>query len=105
MEVDPATALSAQRDGETFYFCCSHCRQKFLAGASTEPQGDRQNPVQLSGPWQGEMSAEPCQHESEKAGAPHSGHAPGPDRHASEHSARLDAAGPRMLGKPEAQPQ
>ncbi|MBW3599749.1 MAG: HAD-IC family P-type ATPase, partial [Planctomycetes bacterium] len=32
MTVDEATALSAERDGETFYFCCDHCRQKFLAG-------------------------------------------------------------------------
>ncbi|MAE65285.1 MAG: copper-translocating P-type ATPase [Phycisphaeraceae bacterium] len=32
MEVDPATALSAERDGETFYFCCAGCRTKFLDG-------------------------------------------------------------------------
>jgi Cu+-exporting ATPase len=32
MQVDEATALKAERDGETFYFCCEHCRQKFLAG-------------------------------------------------------------------------
>ena len=31
MEVDEATALSAVRDGQTFYFCCEHCRQKFLS--------------------------------------------------------------------------
>ncbi|HWB11640.1 MAG TPA: heavy metal translocating P-type ATPase [Pirellulales bacterium] len=30
MEVDEATALRAERDGQTWYFCCEHCRQKFL---------------------------------------------------------------------------
>lgn len=31
MTVDKATALQAQRDGTTFYFCSDHCRQKFLS--------------------------------------------------------------------------
>jgi Cu+-exporting ATPase len=31
MTVDKATALHAERDGRTFYFCCDHCRQKFLS--------------------------------------------------------------------------
>ena len=31
MTVDEATGLSAQRDGQTFYFCSAHCRQKFLS--------------------------------------------------------------------------
>lgn len=31
MSVDPATALSAQRDGETWYFCCAGCRDRFLS--------------------------------------------------------------------------
>jgi Cu+-exporting ATPase len=30
MQVDEATARSATRDGETFYFCCEGCRTKFL---------------------------------------------------------------------------
>ncbi|MFV2070210.1 MAG: heavy metal-binding domain-containing protein, partial [Pirellulales bacterium] len=30
MEVDPATAISAEKDGETFYFCCEHCRRTFM---------------------------------------------------------------------------
>ncbi len=30
MEVDEATALKAERDGETHYFCSDHCRTKFL---------------------------------------------------------------------------
>ena len=39
MTVDPATALHAERDGETFNFCSEHCREKFLstpAGAKPE---------------------------------------------------------------------
>ncbi len=31
MTVDEATSLRAERDGQTFYFCSEHCRQKFLA--------------------------------------------------------------------------
>lgn len=32
MTVDEATALHAERDGQSFYFCSEHCREKFLAG-------------------------------------------------------------------------
>ena len=35
MTVDATTALHAERDGQTFYFCSEHCRKKFLAG--TQP--------------------------------------------------------------------
>ena len=39
MTVDEATALHAERDGKTFYFCSDHCRQKFLAApAGTKPE-------------------------------------------------------------------
>jgi Cu+-exporting ATPase len=31
MTVDEATAIHAERDGKTFYFCGEHCRQKFLS--------------------------------------------------------------------------
>ncbi len=31
MTVDTTTALHAERDGETVYFCSDHCRQKFLS--------------------------------------------------------------------------
>jgi len=34
MTVDEASALRAERDGQTYYFCCEHCRQKFLAQAA-----------------------------------------------------------------------
>jgi Cu+-exporting ATPase len=39
MTVDRTTALHAERDGKTFYFCSDHCRKKFLstpAGATPE---------------------------------------------------------------------
>lgn len=35
MTVDKATALSVEREGETFYFCSEHCRQTFLAPPDT----------------------------------------------------------------------
>jgi len=31
MTVDETTALHAERDGKTFYFCSEHCREKFLS--------------------------------------------------------------------------
>ena len=40
MTVDEATALHAERDGKTFYFCCDGCRQKFLSTpAGAKPEG------------------------------------------------------------------
>ncbi|MEZ6070846.1 MAG: heavy metal translocating P-type ATPase [Pirellulales bacterium] len=33
MTVDESTAISAERDGVTYYFCCEHCRAKFLGEA------------------------------------------------------------------------
>ena len=30
MSVDPQTAISCERDGKKWYFCCEHCRTKFL---------------------------------------------------------------------------
>ncbi|MDP2653186.1 MAG: hypothetical protein Q8Q08_04045 [Candidatus Omnitrophota bacterium] len=41
MIVDEKTALHAERDGQTFYFCSDHCRQKLLstpAGAKPEKE-------------------------------------------------------------------
>lgn len=40
MIVDEATALRADRDGKTFFFCCDQCRQKFLSTpAGAKPEG------------------------------------------------------------------
>lgn len=39
MAVDKDTALHAERDGKTFYFCSDQCLQKFLPdSACTRPQ-------------------------------------------------------------------
>jgi Cu+-exporting ATPase len=43
MTVDEATALHADRDGKTFYFCSDQCRQRFLS----TPAGAK--PVEKSG--------------------------------------------------------
>jgi Cu+-exporting ATPase len=41
MTVDKATAIHAERDGKTFYFCGEHCRQKFLSTpAGGKPEGN-----------------------------------------------------------------
>ncbi len=42
MEVDESTQLRVERDGETFYFCSEHCRDRFQADqrASGQPDTD-----------------------------------------------------------------
>ena len=35
MTVDEATALHAERDGQTFYFCSESCRKNFLGMPAT----------------------------------------------------------------------
>ena len=40
MDVDQATAIHAERDGKTYYFCGGGCRQKFLSTPhSAQPAG------------------------------------------------------------------
>src|SRR5688500_14507670 len=41
MIVDETKALSAERDGHTYYFCSAHCRENFLAQSS--PPASKQN--------------------------------------------------------------
>jgi Cu+-exporting ATPase len=41
MTVDEGTALRAERDGKTFYFCSDHCREKFLAEAQPAPATEK----------------------------------------------------------------
>jgi Cu+-exporting ATPase len=36
MAVEETSALHAERDGQTYYFCCEHCRQKFLEIPNSE---------------------------------------------------------------------
>jgi P-type Cu+ transporter len=38
MKVDERKALSAERDGQKFYFCSAGCREKFLAAPKIEPK-------------------------------------------------------------------
>ncbi len=39
MTVETATALHAEHDGKTFYFCGEHCCEKFLsAPADSKPE-------------------------------------------------------------------
>lgn len=41
MNVDEATALQAERDGKTAYFCSDDCRQKFLSTpGGAKPEGN-----------------------------------------------------------------
>ncbi|MEX2286395.1 MAG: heavy metal translocating P-type ATPase [Planctomycetaceae bacterium] len=47
MQVDEKTALSAVRDGQTYYFCCPHCRDKFLGVAPQSSHGHHGEPGQL----------------------------------------------------------
>jgi Cu+-exporting ATPase len=35
MTVDEATALHAERDGKTFFFCSEHCRKEFLSAPAS----------------------------------------------------------------------
>jgi Cu+-exporting ATPase len=41
MTVDETTAPHAERDGETLYFCCDSCRQKFLAAPAGAKTADK----------------------------------------------------------------
>lgn len=40
MTVDPATAIRAERDGKSHYFCCESCRTKFLKGETGRGCGE-----------------------------------------------------------------
>jgi len=37
MTVDPTTAIMAERDGQKFYFCSTHCRDRFLRKETHSP--------------------------------------------------------------------
>jgi glucose-6-phosphate 1-dehydrogenase len=39
MTVDPESALSAERNNKTFYFCSEECQQKFIAAPAPRPAG------------------------------------------------------------------
>lgn len=41
MTVDTTTALHAERDEKTFYFCSEHCREKFLSAPTDSKPDDK----------------------------------------------------------------
>ena len=41
MTVDETTALNAECDGKTFYFCSDQCRQKFLSTPAGAKSGTK----------------------------------------------------------------
>ncbi|MEY4565119.1 MAG: hypothetical protein RLY14_89 [Planctomycetota bacterium] len=45
MKVDPQKAISAEKEGKRFYFCCVHCRDRFLASPSTRTSANE--PIQV----------------------------------------------------------
>src|SRR5437899_3258176 len=65
MMVDEATALCADRDGHTLYFCSEHCRQKFLADDSlaTASEGHTER---HEDPHHGHHEHQAHQHESKQ---------------------------------------
>lgn len=38
MTVDESTAIKAERDGKTYYFCSDHCQKKFLSSLGSIKQ-------------------------------------------------------------------
>lgn len=40
MEVDESTDITAEKNGETYYFCCDNCRQKFLNSTADSTKSD-----------------------------------------------------------------
>ncbi len=41
MTVDESTAIHAERDGKTFYFCSDHCRQAFVSTPAGVKSSDK----------------------------------------------------------------
>ena len=66
MDVDETRALSAQKDGETFFFCSEHCREKFLEPRNLKPD----EPAGHAGP----EAASSCCGENEHHHHNHQGH-------------------------------
>jgi YHS domain-containing protein len=54
MLVDESSPLRTERDGQTFYFCSDHCRQKFLSASASASSATRLVPC-----W-------PCEKRSER---------------------------------------
>ena len=39
MSVDTTSALSAERNGQKFYFCCDQCKKKFMSMLNIATEG------------------------------------------------------------------
>ena len=50
MTVDPDKAINTEHAGQTFYFCCNGCRDKFLSDPQTYAAGDKPATVLDQGP-------------------------------------------------------
>jgi P-type Cu+ transporter len=46
MQVDERSALKAERDGKTFFFCSEHCREKFLHEDHAPQHGENSPPAE-----------------------------------------------------------
>ena len=68
MTVDESTGLRAERDGQIFYFCCEHCRQKFLAPPVKITLNTRPN---AAAPHYAPADHSASQHETHSIPAPH----------------------------------
>lgn len=64
MTVDEETSLHAVRDGQTFYFCSEHCREKFLADCEmTKPAAEAKGKTIYTCPMHPEIQQDhpaPC---------------------------------------------
>ncbi len=49
MVVDEASAESFEHEGSTYYFCCSGCREKFIARVREQPAGIDGDPTESAG--------------------------------------------------------
>ena len=49
MKVDAATALQAERDGKTFYFCSAPCRKEFLSSPYSPKSKEEKTAMKLPG--------------------------------------------------------
>ncbi|WP_437186619.1 heavy metal translocating P-type ATPase [Planctomicrobium sp. SH668] len=69
MTVDESNAISGERDGQTYYFCCPSCRAKFLSRDSS-PVYMNDGLVQLGFPQQRVEEHSCCHGDGAKAGVP-----------------------------------
>jgi Cu+-exporting ATPase len=85
MQVDETTALRAERDGQTYYFCCESCRQKFLSGGlpvvqlhGITPLGAGKEPERPHEPARGKQRGDDDEHRAqlENAGRTRTGALP-----------------------------